>query len=234
MEVFICTPTRKGRNKGEDQNKNHFKNQKYFYSNLSNNLNFPFFGGLLALILFSAIFFSAPRAHAADSLNNIELAKKVIKEVAPIVVEDIKIDETAVSLALEADDFIQKPLVVETKITIEPKVRAVDISVRTNGPHAFPYGYCTYYVSQKRPINWSGNAAAWLQGAKTAGLPTGENPQEGAIVVTAEGGRAGHVAYVEKVEGEKIVVSEMNFKGYGVISTRTLLASSKVIRGYIY
>ena len=53
-------------------------------------------------------------------------------------------------------------------------------------------------------------------------------------MVTAEGGKAGHVAYVEVVNGDQVTLSEMNFIGYGIISTRTISETSSIIRGYIY
>jgi len=100
--------------------------------------------------------------------------------------------------------------------------------------HKFPYGYCTWYVASKRNIPWSGNAGSWLYNAKAMGYATGKTPRKGAIVVTTEDRRYGHVALVEKVSGNTITVSEMNYVGWGKRSTRTLDANSRVIKGYIY
>ena len=98
----------------------------------------------------------------------------------------------------------------------------------------FPYGYCTWYVAQKRYIPWRGNAGAWLYNAKALGYKTGRTPAVGAIVVTTENRFYGHVALVEKVSGGTITVSEMNYVGWGKTDRRVLSASSRVIKGYIY
>jgi surface antigen/LysM repeat protein len=99
--------------------------------------------------------------------------------------------------------------------------------------HSFPYGYCTWYVAQKRYVPWGGNAGTWLYNAKARGYKTGKEPKKGAILVTSESWW-GHVAVVEKVKGNTITVSEMNYKGWGKTSTRTISTSNRVIKGYIY
>jgi len=98
----------------------------------------------------------------------------------------------------------------------------------------FPYGYCTYYVANKKNVTWRGNAGAWLYNARAAGKKTGKKPKVGSIVVTTEDARYGHVAIVEKVGKDTITVSEMNYKGWGVVNRRTLSQNSRVIKGYIY
>ena len=100
--------------------------------------------------------------------------------------------------------------------------------------NGYPYGYCTYFVATKRavPNSW-GDAKRWLSSAKNAGYATGSTPAVGAIVVTAESWW-GHVAFVESVNGGSITISEMNARGWGVTSTRTISAYGGVVRGYIY
>lgn len=100
--------------------------------------------------------------------------------------------------------------------------------------HRFPYGYCTWFVAQKRYVPWSGNAGTWLYKAKAMGYKTGRAPAVGSIVVTTENRFYGHVALVEKVSGGNITVSEMNYTGWAKTSRRTLSASSRVIKGFIY
>lgn len=99
--------------------------------------------------------------------------------------------------------------------------------------HKFPYGYCTWYVAQRRYVPWGGNAGAWLYNAKAQGYKTGKAPAVGAIMVSSESWW-GHVAVVEKVSGDMITISEMNYKGWAKKSSRTLSAKSKVIKGFIY
>lgn len=105
---------------------------------------------------------------------------------------------------------------------------------RAGAGHRFPYGYCTWYVAQKRYVPWGGNAGTWLYHAKAMGYQTGKAPRPGAIVVTTENRYYGHVALVEKVSGDTITVSEMNYVGWGKSSRRTLSAKSRVIKGFIY
>lgn len=100
--------------------------------------------------------------------------------------------------------------------------------------NAYPYGWCTYYVATRRyvPARW-GDAKSWLSSARASGYATGSEPAAGAIVVTGESWY-GHVAYVESVNGGSITISEMNYKGWGITSSRTISAHGGVIRGYIY
>lgn len=100
--------------------------------------------------------------------------------------------------------------------------------------HKFPYGYCTWYVAQKRYIPWGGNAGTWIYNAKSLGYKTGKTPRVGSIVVTTENRYYGHVALVEKVSGGIITVSEMNYVRWAKTNQRTLPSSSRSIKGYIY
>ncbi len=105
---------------------------------------------------------------------------------------------------------------------------------RAGTGHRFPYGWCTWYVSQKRFVPWGGNAGTWLYNAKSMGYRTGRTPQVGSIMVTTENRFYGHVALVERVSGDSITVSEMNYVAWGKVSRRTLSASSRAIKGFIY
>lgn len=101
--------------------------------------------------------------------------------------------------------------------------------------NAYPYGWCTYYVATKRyvPGNW-GNARTWLSSAQRDGYPTGRTPAAGAIMVSNES-RLGHVSYVEKVNDDgSFVITEMNAKGWGVKSARTVSAGYGKIMGFVY
>jgi len=99
--------------------------------------------------------------------------------------------------------------------------------------HRFPYGYCTWYVASRRYVPWGGNAGTWLYNARRYGFSTGSTPRVGAIMVTRESWW-GHVAYVERVSGNYVTVSEMNHVGWGRISRRTISRYSSFILGYIY
>lgn len=105
---------------------------------------------------------------------------------------------------------------------------------RGGAGNGFPWGYCTWYVASKRgDVTWRGNAGTWLRNARAQGRPTGRVPAKGAILVTNESWW-GHVAIVESVQGDKVTISEMNYAGYGKVSSRTISNKSGVIKGYIY
>lgn len=106
-----------------------------------------------------------------------------------------------------------------------------DVGSKNNG---YPWGWCTWYAAYRKkvPHRW-GNAGNWLNSARRDGYEVGSVPKAGAIVVTTDS-IWGHVAYVESVSGNSIVISEMNYKGFGIISSRSIPISSSIIKGYIY
>lgn len=88
----------------------------------------------------------------------------------------------------------------------------------------YTYGYCTWYVKNRRPDlpNNLGNAITWANRAAAQGIPTGSTPRVGAV-----GQSGNHVVYVESVNGDgTVTVSEMNWKGWNIKSSRTAPASS--------
>jgi len=99
----------------------------------------------------------------------------------------------------------------------------------------FPYGYCTYYVYNRKPVPWLGNAWEWFGQARAYGWATGQTPRPGAIMVTMES-VYGHVAYVESVNSAdgSWTVSEMNFLGFARVDTRTIRAGGVPLLGFIY
>lgn len=99
--------------------------------------------------------------------------------------------------------------------------------------HRFPYGYCTWYVAQRRFVPWSGNAGTWLYKAKSLGYKTGRTPVVGSIMVSTESWW-GHVAVVESVGADSFTVSEMNYKGWAKKSSRVVSKNNRVIKGFIY
>jgi peptidoglycan DL-endopeptidase CwlO len=119
------------------------------------------------------------------------------------------------------------PTVTAVPTTPQPAPAAVRVA-RTSYPNNYYYGFCTWYVASRRPVppNW-GNAGAWLASARAAGWRTGTAPAAGAIAWTY-----GHVAYVERVQGSQVYLSEMNYNGnWGRVTYRLAPASSFV---YIY
>ena len=101
-------------------------------------------------------------------------------------------------------------------------------------PNHFSYGYCTWYVANRRYIPWYGNAIEWWPNARPYGYAEGQTPQVGAVMVTRESS-AGHVAYVESVNADgSWTVSEMNYVAWGVVSRRTIHYGQVPLVGFIY
>lgn len=100
------------------------------------------------------------------------------------------------------------------------------------GSHTFYAGQCTRYVASQKTIPWGGNAGEWLNNAKAEGYETSTAPKAGAILVTNESS-TGHVAIVEEVKGDKMIVSEMNYAGWGKVTKREIPLDSSKIKGYI-
>ncbi len=119
------------------------------------------------------------------------------------------------------------------------QVAAMATSIHAYSPGAsvgnhFSPGYCTWYVANRRPIPWFGNAIEWFTNARAYGFPEGGAPAVGAVMVTGESS-AGHVAYVESVNADgSWTVSEMNFAGWGVVSRRTIQRGQVPVIGFIY
>ncbi|MDU6961581.1 MAG: CHAP domain-containing protein, partial [Staphylococcus sp.] len=97
-------------------------------------------------------------------------------------------------------------------------------------------GQCTYYVYDKvggSIGNTWGNANNWANAAAQSGYTVNNTPKAGAVMQTTQGGY-GHVAYVENVNSDgSVTVSEMNYQGVGVVSTRTISASQASSYNYI-
>lgn len=102
------------------------------------------------------------------------------------------------------------------------------------GGNTYDYGYCTWYVKNRRGAsipNSLGNANTWYSRAAGMGMAVGSTPRAGAVGTTTRG-YAGHVVYVESVNSDGTInISEMNYQGWGVTSTRTASATEFV---YIY
>lgn len=97
----------------------------------------------------------------------------------------------------------------------------------------YAFGNCTWYVYERRqamgrPIgSFWGNGSMWKYSAQAAGYTVNKTPAPGSIFQTAVGGGGyGHVAVVESVDGAgNIVIREMNYAGFNVVSSRSISAS---------
>lgn len=115
-----------------------------------------------------------------------------------------------------------------------PKNVATTARVATNTPtqargssqgNSYAYGNCTHYAKQLRPDlpNNLGNANKWYANAKAQGLSVGYTPAVGAVAEATTGYM--HVAVVQKIDGDMIYITEKNYKGFNVVSSRWATAS---------
>jgi surface antigen len=162
--------------------------------------------------------------------STIKIPKKGY-EVSASAIAKKAADKKAAQLAAAARNTVTRNSSTSRATGSAPASIKAPAGSKING---YPYGYCTYYVATRRavPSSW-GDAKQWLGSAQRAGYSTGSQPVAGAIVVTTESWW-GHVAYVESTDGDTITIAEMNARGWGVVSRRTLSAHGGVVRGYIY
>jgi surface antigen len=128
---------------------------------------------------------------------------------------------------------VRAPLAVRSMSAVSPSV--------SGAGNGFSYGYCTWWVAQKRYIPWRGNAADWWWNARPFGAAEGATPRAGAVMVMGVSGTSpqGHVAYVESVRPDgSFVVSEMNWwgvpgGGWNRVDYRTV-TSMRGVLGFIY
>lgn len=157
------------------------------------------------------------------------------QEVVPITP---KTPEPELQVEFSVIHMVNTPKETPKKTPEKPKkttVKKLDTKKISTSINLYPWGQCTFYVKSKRPDipNRMGNAHAWFNNAKIKGFNTGKEARVGAVLVTREG-PYGHVAIVEGFKDGKLLISEMNFKGLGVVSQRTLDLNSNLIIGYIY
>ncbi|WP_403425172.1 CHAP domain-containing protein, partial [Staphylococcus aureus] len=125
-----------------------------------------------------------------------------------------------------------KPAQVQKSVPTVPVAHNYNKSVANRG-NLYAYGNCTYYAFDRRAqlgrsigSLW-GNANNWNYAAKVAGFKVDKTPEVGAIFQTAAG-PYGHVGVVESVNPNgTITVSEMNYAGFNVKSSRTILNPGK-------
>ncbi|GAC1333395.1 MAG: hypothetical protein NVSMB17_13770 [Candidatus Dormibacteria bacterium] len=100
----------------------------------------------------------------------------------------------------------------------------------------FSYGYCTWYVANRRCIPWFGNAWEWYGNAQAYGYSVGHQARVGAVAVWDQRMSGyGHVAYVESVQPNGFTVSEMNYNAWGQVNSRFVPYSSPgPLTGFVY
>jgi surface antigen len=179
-----------------------------------------------------------------------------VSGVIHIVKEGETIEEIAKKYKANVDDILEFNDISENeiftgqllvipggKMTFVQKIETVPVSqLSTNNfygkSHAYPYGQCTWWVAQKRPVPSWGNAREWLVRASLSGYLVCQGnfcqPQVGAIISLRTTSPYGHVGYVENVQDGKVIFSEMNYIGWGKVNYRSLKIGDPRILGYIY
>jgi len=105
--------------------------------------------------------------------------------------------------------------------------------------NSYASGNCTWWAKNQAPWvpNGWGNAAEWFPRAQQSGYGTSQSPRVGALAVWGPGVDPpwgfGHVALVKGVQPDgSFTVSEMNWKGLGVVDTRNVTERSNLL-GFI-
>lgn len=131
--------------------------------------------------------------------------------------------------AQEKSITIPKQPSTQTTKVVQASTKQPTAARGSSSGNTYSFGYCTWYAKSRRPDlpNNLGNANTWVARASAQGIATGSTPRAGAI-----GQQGMHVVYVEAVNGDgTILISEMNYKGVGITSSRTTSAASF---SYIY
>jgi surface antigen len=177
------------------------------------------------------MFFSLLGAQAPTQQETLSLITEkkpaIVQVVEPTLEEKIASNYYKCNEAVEwiradnAQCLPKQPVVAQTT------QKAVETPVRASGGHNdMDYGYCTWHVKNLRPDlpRGLGNANTWYSRAQAFGLAVGSTPRVGAVATTTRGS-LGHVSLVTQIEGDRILVSEMNVQGRGVVSSAWYSAS---------
>lgn len=104
--------------------------------------------------------------------------------------------------------------------------------IEISGLKSYGNGSCVPYARYKTNIQLTGWAGDFMNIAEDAGYATSTIPAQGGMVITNE--TKGHVAVVEEIKNDFIIVSEQNYEGLHIVSTRKISINSSIIQGYIY
>lgn len=93
---------------------------------------------------------------------------------------------------------------------------------------------CVYYVVNRTGIQISGNARDWRANAGNFGYGVYEIPRIMGVVSLATNTYYGHIAVVEEVRLDSILISEQNYEACGEVTWRVIRLDDLQILGYIY
>ncbi|UXR69476.1 amidase domain-containing protein [Staphylococcus sp. IVB6246] len=160
---------------------------------------------------------------------------------------DTKLKQLIQTYDLTRFDQKKMPKLLESQIVSDAKdASSKDFKTfHTTGSSPYPHGQCTWYVYHRmaqfgKSISGTmGNGGEWTNSAHANGYKVTNQPTKHSAVVFGPGQLGadsyyGHVAFVEDVRSDgSIVISESNVKGLGVISYRTIDATSAQSLDYI-
>ena len=149
-----------------------------------------------------------------------------------------QLDQAQRDIADLNQKIVDKKAAVEAEQKRVDKLKAMFAHINLYAPDSagnlYAFGNCTRYAKSRRPDlpNSLGNANTWYSIAASEGWSVGSAPKKGAVG-TSTAGRLGHVVYIEGVslDGSTVYISEMNYAGFDLISTRIAPASEFL---YIY
>lgn len=141
---------------------------------------------------------------------------------------------------LQIAEFNDKAKTADGKPLALGNGKIIDQPLFTSKNSLYTAGQCTWYVFDKRAkeghtiSTFWGDAKNWAGQAASNGFKVDRHPTRGSILQTVNG-PFGHVAYVEKVNIDgSILISEMNWVGEYIVSSRTISASEVSSYNYIH
>ncbi|MCK9273142.1 LysM peptidoglycan-binding domain-containing protein [Candidatus Gracilibacteria bacterium] len=142
-------------------------------------------------------------------------------------------------IIVKSTEPVKKLLVKKDTKKQTPKTQLKSgYSIKYTGKgNKFAWGNCTYFVANHKNVTWRGNAGQWIQNAKAAGVPTGSEAAPGAIISFRGSGYNpyyGHVGLVVGVEGNDVIVKDMNYRRLNEVTVRRINKNDSSIKGYIY
>ena len=199
---------------------------------------------LLELLAVAVVTNSNPILENIKPEIKIEQVKPTIEEPKKLTVEEkiavnhYKCDEAIYYIRADNAKCLIKPVepvvVVQTTSSTNTKVsrqRQEQLTVRgTVSGNTYTALNCTWFV--KDTVSWIpnglGNANQWDDRARAMGYTVNNIPAAGSVGVS-NSGYYGHVVRIDSVNSDGTInLTEMNYRNLGVISNRTVPASSFV------
>ncbi|MBP6921052.1 LysM peptidoglycan-binding domain-containing protein [Candidatus Gracilibacteria bacterium] len=161
------------------------------------------------------------------------------KPVPQVAKAPAPVDNTAKKAAPAPAPVAKKALVVQTpKDPLNITYGGYSLSLKVSkGCRNFVWGNCTCFVAKYKNVTWRGNAKDWIRNAKKQGVPTGNDPRPGSIIVYHGAGfppAYGHVGIVMAVNDDHMIIKDMNYRALNEVTTRRESFNNPAIIGYIY